>query len=741
MLANDIDVEDDTSELSAELVESAAHGSLTLNSDGTFVYTHDGSNVAEDRFTYRVRDSAGAVSQTAVVAIRVIGVNAAPVAKTIPDQILTLGKSGSVDLADCFSDPDGDPLSYEAQASDASGTVRIRVSGSEMVLIPVAVETTRVTVTAYDPGGLSAEQSFGVTVESVRDTKSRLLETTLAAFGRTVASQTVDAIGERFGASSRTSGANIGGQSLNLDSESDRQGRVERWLEAAAGLLVGRGRHSASRALTGTAAGQAMLGRTGAAGAQTGFASGGGMMGGRGAGGFGSGSLGHAGELSGGQVGRLDLDSLSGRNMMTGSSLQLALGQDNSGVDNQKQGSGWMLWGQGVRSSFSGRPQTDLGSDGLVNTAYLGAERRWGSEALVGVAGSHSFGTVNLSSADASDNELEVGARLTSVHPYVRWSPNRGLDLWALMGYGRGVAELDATDDTVEMGIDLRMAALGLRSDLTRLGAVDLALKVDAFAVSIGSEEVDGLKAVNGDARRVRLMLDGRTDWNLSPNTRLTPNLQLAVRLDGGDAENGIGAELAGGASVVNQRLGLEVEARGHWLMAHQARGFRERGASLAMRFDRGADRSGWALSIAPHWGESGGGAGSLWRSDRMMASGSNRDPSEAVGWRPSRTEADVSYGVRTLSGRGRLEPFARVQMEDTGSPRMGGGLRFNVSNDRDAPAAESADRLQLELLGDYRPGGQAMASRLAAAHGAPRIGPANGSVDYRVGVRLSVRF
>ena len=123
------------------------------------------------------------------------------------------------------------------------------------------------------------------------------------------------------------------------------------------------------------------------------------------------------------------------------------------------------------------------------------------------------------------------------------------------------------------------------------------------------------------------------------------------------------------------------------------------------------------------------------------MAAGSNRDRSEAVGWRPSRTEADVSYGVRTLGGRGRLEPFARVQMEETGSPRTGGGLRFNVSNNRDAPAAESADRLQLELLGDYRPGGQAMASRLAAAHGAPRIGPANSSVDYRVGIRLSVRF
>ena len=289
----------------------------------------------------------------------------------------------------------------------------------------------------------------------------------------------------------------------------------------------------------------------------------------------------------------------SGRSLMTGSSFQYAPDQDGS-----KQGN-WMLWGQGVRSDFYGRPQAELGLDGRVGAAYMGADRRWGSKVVVGVAASHSVGSLDYANGGDGENELQVGARLTGAHPYLKWSPRPGLDLWGLMGYGRGAAEVDVAGESVEMGIDIRMAALGGRSELTRVGAVDLALKADAFAVSVGSEAVEELRVADGDTQRTRLMLEGRTDWSLSSHSTLTPSLEVGARMDGGDAETGLGAELAGGASFANRRLGLVVEARGHWLMAHQDRNFKERGARLAVRLDPGADGKGWGLSLAPLWGNS----------------------------------------------------------------------------------------------------------------------------------------
>ena len=725
LLTNDSDLEDEMSELSVELVDSPAHGDLTLNRDGTFIYRHDGSREDKDRFTYRAKDSEGALSEVAVVTITVMGVNAGPVAEPIPDQTLMLGRDGTVNLANYFTDPDGDPLSYEASARDAGSTVEVKVSGSVVLLVPVTVATTHVTVTARDPEGLSAEQSFGVTVETVQDQRSRMLELSLAAFGRTVASQAVDAIGGRFKVSSRDSHATFSGQRFDFESSPDGQGRsrVAEWLRSAASLL-GRG-YFGSVPLTGTPpAGRPVPGQKAGAGwqadTQTGFSQSSGLTGGRGAGGFGAGSL----DLATGGYG---FNPSSGRNLMTGSSFQFAPDKDGP------RGSNWMLWGQGVRSDFSGLPQADAGLDGRVGAAYLGADRRWGSRALVGMAASHSVGALDYANGGDGENEMEVGARLTSAHPYVKWSPRPGLDLWGLMGFGRGAAELEVSGDSVEMGIDIRMAALGGRSDLTRLGAVDLGLKADAFVVSVGSEAVEGLRVVKGDTHRARLMLDGSTDWTLSSHTRVTPSVELGARMDGGDAETGLGAELAGGASFANQRLGLVVEARGHWLIAHQDRDFKERGARLAIRLDPGADGKGWGFSLAPLWGNASGGADTLWRSERMLVGRNRVDGREGVHWRPDRTQAALSYGLETWGGRGRLGPFAKMDLEDTDSPRLGGGLRLDVLGASEAVSEEATDGLRLELFGDYHRRRQDLSAGLSAG--------TTGSSDYRLGIGLVLNF
>ena len=69
----------------------------------------------------------------------------------------------SVDISRAFRDPDGDPLTHGASSS-APAVASVAVSGSTVTVTPVAEGTATVTVTATDPVGLSASQSFTVTV-------------------------------------------------------------------------------------------------------------------------------------------------------------------------------------------------------------------------------------------------------------------------------------------------------------------------------------------------------------------------------------------------------------------------------------------------------------------------------------------------------------------------------------------------------------------------------------------------
>lgn len=82
---------------------------------------------------------------------------------TVPAVNLFLGDTGVVAVSGYFTDPDGDPLSYGAVPSDG-GVVTASVSGDTVRLAAAGKGSTAVTVTATDPGGLSAEQSVPVTV-------------------------------------------------------------------------------------------------------------------------------------------------------------------------------------------------------------------------------------------------------------------------------------------------------------------------------------------------------------------------------------------------------------------------------------------------------------------------------------------------------------------------------------------------------------------------------------------------
>src|SRR5207245_2895758 len=100
--ANDSDADTPFIQLRVDSVTSAAHGSATLNANGsvtytpasgfsgadTFTYTPSANTFGPDSFTYRVQDALGNISNIATVFISVTAVNDPPSFTRGPNQIV-----------------------------------------------------------------------------------------------------------------------------------------------------------------------------------------------------------------------------------------------------------------------------------------------------------------------------------------------------------------------------------------------------------------------------------------------------------------------------------------------------------------------------------------------------------------------------------------------------------------------------------------------------------------------------
>ncbi len=110
--------------------------------------------------TVTARDRRASATQSFSVRI-----NRRPVSsKAIPAQSVTVGgSSGTLNLSEYFSDPDGDNLRWNAWSLNPSRATA-SVSGSTVTISPVAAGTATVRASATDPHGASASQSITVNV-------------------------------------------------------------------------------------------------------------------------------------------------------------------------------------------------------------------------------------------------------------------------------------------------------------------------------------------------------------------------------------------------------------------------------------------------------------------------------------------------------------------------------------------------------------------------------------------------
>ncbi|WP_419938349.1 Ig-like domain-containing protein [Candidatus Palauibacter sp.] len=106
------------------------------------------------------------LSATQSVDVTVRTPNRAPAPSgSIPARSIDVGRTVTLDVASYFSDPDGDELTYTA-ATAVPAVVSVSMSGSRLTMVGVADGTATVTVTATDPGGLSATQRVAATVQT-----------------------------------------------------------------------------------------------------------------------------------------------------------------------------------------------------------------------------------------------------------------------------------------------------------------------------------------------------------------------------------------------------------------------------------------------------------------------------------------------------------------------------------------------------------------------------------------------
>ena len=144
-----------------------AHGSVTINTDGTYTYTPSANYAGTDSFTYTVSDGTATVTYT--VTVTVVPVPDAPVAGPLPNQALTDGQAGiAIGVAQAFSDPDaGDTLTFSATGLPAGLTIAAdgTISGTvDRSASQVGGGSYQVVVTATDTTGLTATQTFTITV-------------------------------------------------------------------------------------------------------------------------------------------------------------------------------------------------------------------------------------------------------------------------------------------------------------------------------------------------------------------------------------------------------------------------------------------------------------------------------------------------------------------------------------------------------------------------------------------------
>ena len=484
--------------------------------------------------------------------------------------------------------------------------------------------------------------------EPDRESRALAMKFALAGFGREVGGNVVDMIGERAamnGAGPAETYVALGGRPLDLNSlgfGDGEGGGMSGWFSSAMELL-GVNLNS-----------------------QDGLAW-------------------EAARATGLSSGYLNFNLLpNARDLLTGSSFEVGLGGDDSGMPGA-----WTLWGVGGdMDAFGGRPDDRFSMVGEVFAGHIGLDYRFSGSMLAGVIVSRTKGDVDYRFSGPVGDDGGIEMQLTSAHPYLHWTPVQGLGVWGSVGFGRGATKLEDEKGAAETSISMRMTALGARQELMPIGRFALAIKADAFLVQMAADEHEDLPAVAADTSRMRLALESSRSFEFEGGSLLTGTLELGALADAGDAETGAGAEVGAGLAYQHPG-GLDIQAHGHMLLTHEESEFEQWGASLAITFDWGEQGEGLFFALVPTWGAPATGAEGMWETTRVAETFLAGE-----GQLGMNLDTRIGYGMNLPNGHGLLTLFGEMGKPTGAPPHLRLGTQLGrLATDRSA--------VNLEIFGE----------------------------------------
>ena len=250
---------------------------------------------------------------------------------------------------------------------------------------------------------------------------------------------------------------------------------------------------------------------------------------------------------------------------------------------------GTSIWGQAAYTKYKDGEEAGTSIDGEVTTAMLGIDRDNG-QTLVGLALAYSDSDGEWQGASY---EGKQSGMLVSMLPYLRYDLSERLQLWGAASYGRGDLKQTQTSPTgMESKHNLVQlsATAGLRGTLLERPVEEGGLTLELISgLTLARIEADDSRVMAGteaDTQRFRMGL--AWSWQLPEEggVRLTPELELGLRYDGGDTSEGFGLELGGGLSWQTPAKGLTVDVRGRYLLEHEAAEREEWGLSGSLRYE-----------------------------------------------------------------------------------------------------------------------------------------------------------
>ena len=358
---------------------------------------------------------------------------------------------------------------------------------------------------------------------------------------------------------------------------------------------------------------------------------------------------------------------MAGRELLSGSAMRLTAGGNDA--------RNLSLWASGAYSRFDGSDNELLGMSGDVITAAAGVDYA-GERSLIGIALSHSWAEGSF--GRDGTNTGSVKSQLTGLYPYMKYRVADRLWVWGIAGYGYGlmISGPDSSPHREEADLITRLGAAGARGELlSGPGGFSLALKADVLSVRTESDEEAGLLTAEGDARRLRVGLEGSHQASLKGDASLRSRFGLALRQDDGDADEGFGVEVSGGLDWEGLTPGLSVNLGARGLIAHGADEFEEWSLSGGVRYDpTPSSHEGLLFGLTQSWGApiNGRFGNMLWNESSSLHMAA-LDTEQQI-------NAELSYGLQTGVGLG--IPWARAGLAgESGGFRLGYSLitRYGV--------------------------------------------------------------